>query len=117
MKSLFLAMALIMAFATLSMSASVSLQWDPNTESDLAGYKLYYAADSTNFDNATVIDVQNQTTTSVADLDPTKSYSFAVKAYNTAGMESAFSNVVTVLRCPTAPKNLKWTINITVSGQ
>lgn len=83
-------------FCSTVQASTVELTWTPNTEVDLAGYKVYYVADSTNFEQAIIIDVKNITTYAVTELDPLKSYSFVVTAYNTAGMESPFSNMVTV---------------------
>jgi hypothetical protein len=40
-------------------SAQVTLEWDPNTEPDLGGYKLYYG--NASGDYAEVIDVGNTT--------------------------------------------------------
>jgi chitinase len=83
---------------------SVLLQWDPNTESDLSGYKVYYKANSSSlpFDGtgagggSSPIDVHNQTTSTVTGLDPNKTYYFAVTAYNTSGIESEYSNIVKI---------------------
>jgi chitinase len=80
----------------------VVLQWAANMESDLAGYKVYYQADSaaTPFNGtgavqgSSPIDVKNQTTTTLNGLDAAKTYYFAVTAYNTAGKESSYSNIV-----------------------
>jgi hypothetical protein len=77
-------------------AASVQLQWDPNTEADLAGYKVYSSEESATLDGVTPLDVQNQTTVTISGLDPGKSYKFAVTAYNTAGVESSYSNIVTL---------------------
>jgi Big-like domain-containing protein/fibronectin type III domain protein len=73
----------------------VKLQWDPNTESDLAGYKVYYGVDG--LASPAQLDVKNQTIATIPGLDPDQNYAFAVTAYNTAGLESPFSNVVTAL--------------------
>lgn len=77
-------------------STSVLLQWDANTETDLAGYKVFYATSSTALSTSVPVDVKNVVTYTIGNLDQNKPYSFAVKAYNTAGMESAFSNIVTI---------------------
>ncbi len=93
-----LAAILSMGALTATASAStVSLQWDPSTDASVAGYKVYYQADSTTvpFQGAP-LDVQNVTTATVNNLDPSHSYSFAVTAYDAAGAESAYSNVVNV---------------------
>jgi hypothetical protein len=93
--------AVLAAIFSLSMStpgiaSTVSLQWDANTESDLAGYKVYYSADSSPLEGTVPIDVNNQTITTINGLDPDKSYTFAVSAYNTTGEESPFSSTVSV---------------------
>jgi chitinase len=80
----------------------VVLQWDANMEPDLAGYKVYYQADSPTapfngtgaVQGSSPIDVKNQTTTTINGLDPAKTYYFAVTAYNTNGKESSYSNIV-----------------------
>ena len=85
-------------------AATVGLQWDPNTETDLAGYKVYYEPDlpTVPFDGTEAtegvapIDVGNITTTTISGLDANKDYYFAVTAYDTEGLESSYSNVVKV---------------------
>ena len=99
-------------------AADVKLQWDANTESDLAGYRLYQKADSVVPPFTKVQDLPKGTTTAdVTGLDSAHSYSFAVTAYNTAGLESAYSNIVTIPAAPMAPGSLKWSLTLTVSGQ
>jgi len=102
---LFLLMYLGMSVAaTTCLASSIVLQWDANTESDLAGYKVYYQANSSTppFDGAGAIqgvapvDVANQTTATISGLDPGTDYYFAVTAYNTSGMESPYSNIVAI---------------------
>jgi len=73
------------------MAADVTLAWDPNTETDLAGYKIYYGTASRVYGAPIVIG--NQTTYTVTGLPPGVFY-FAVTAYNTAGLESGYSNEV-----------------------
>ena len=69
-----------------------TLEWDANTEPDLAGYKLYCGAASGSYD--TVIDVGNSTTYTLTDLPAGRTYYIAATAYNTAGLESGYSNEV-----------------------
>jgi hypothetical protein len=71
---------------------SVTLAWDPNSEPDLAGYRLYYGTASRSYYRT--VEVAGGTSVPVADLDPGTTYYFAVTAYNTAGLESDFSNEV-----------------------
>ena len=118
MRSLILSiMALALLIAGPALAADVTLQWDANTETDLAGYRLYQQADSAVPPFVKVQDLpKSAQTASVTGLDPTHSYSFAVTAYNTAGLESAYSNIVTVPAAPKVPGNLKWSLTLTVTG-
>jgi len=69
----------------------VTLQWDPNTETDLAGYKVYYGTASRSYSAPITIGLQSSYT--VSDLG-SGTYYFAVTAFNRDGLESAFSNEV-----------------------
>ena len=110
-------MALVLLVAGPAFAADVTLNWDPNTEADLAGSRLYQKADSATPPFVKVQKIPKGTTTaSVTGLDPAHSYSFAVTAYNTAGMESAYSNIVTIPAAPLAPAGLKWSLTLTVTG-
>jgi hypothetical protein len=95
----------LLSFAALVLpvhGAIVTLTWDPNTEPDIAGYKFYYGVQSRIYTN--VADVGNLITNTVSGLTEGMTYYFAVTAYNTAGVESDFSNEVNYT--PTAPTNL-----------
>jgi hypothetical protein len=70
----------------------VSLEWDPNTEPDLAGYKVYCGVSSGIYD--TVYDAGNQTTYTITGLETGKRYYIAITAYNMADMESGYSDEV-----------------------
>ncbi len=65
---------------------AVTLAWDPNPESDIAGYIISYGMSSRQY--TTRIDVGNTTRWVFSQPDPTKVYFLAVQAYNTAGLES-----------------------------
>jgi hypothetical protein len=71
---------------------SVTLAWDPNSEPDLAGYRLYYGTATRTYDRT--VEVSGDTRISVDDLEPGSTYYFAVTAHNTAGLESDYSNEV-----------------------
>ncbi|MBU1102670.1 fibronectin type III domain-containing protein [Patescibacteria group bacterium] len=84
-------------------AGSVTLAWDPNTEPDIAGYKIYYGTSTrTGTDPgvcglcgyATFVDVGNVTLRTIDNLTNGQTYYFSATAYNTAGLESAFSNEV-----------------------
>ena len=110
-------MALVLLVAGPAWAADVTLTWDANTESDMAGYRLYQKADSAVPPFIKVQDIPKGTTVAnITGLDSAHSHSFAVTAYNTAGMESPYSNIVTVPAAPLAPAGLKWSLTLTVTG-
>ncbi|WP_129125866.1 Ig-like domain-containing protein [Geomonas oryzae] len=108
------AILLIVAPAT-SLATSVSLAWDPSPDPDLAGYRIYYQANSGAVpfqgtgavEGNAPVDGRNSTTATISGLDPANSYYFAVTAYNSSGAESVYSNIVSV------PETLPPTVNIT----
>lgn len=73
-------------------ASALTVAWDPNTEDDLAGYKVYYGTQSGNYDF--VVDVGNVAQYTVSNLEPETQYYFAVTAYDTSGNESDFSEEV-----------------------
>ncbi len=75
-----------------ALAAQVTLEWDPNSESDLAGYKIYYGTASQAQTDS--IDVGNATTYTVMGLHDGTTYFFAATAYNTSNQESGYSNEV-----------------------
>lgn len=83
---------LFLAGGATSLAADVTLQWDANSESDLAGYKVYYGTAPGVY--GTPITLGKVTTYTIPSLPP-GTYYFAVTAYNTSGLESGYSNVAT----------------------
>lgn len=77
---------------TVVAAGQVTLMWDPNSESDLVGYRIYYGIASRSYDN--VIDVGNTETCTVTGLIPEVTYYFAATAYNTSELESDYSNEI-----------------------
>ena len=73
-------------------AGEVNLAWDPNTEPDVAGYRVYYGLGSRNYDH--VMEVGNSTSCVVTGLEQGRTYYFAATAVNTANIESDFSNEV-----------------------
>lgn len=96
MKStLIVLLALVMicgSFIPTAGAADVGLAWDANKESSLAGYKIYWGTDSGSLDN--VVDVGNVTEYTVVDLTDGQIYYFAATAYDTAGNESGYSDIL-----------------------
>jgi hypothetical protein len=70
-------------------AGDITLAWEPNTQPELAGYRLCYGIASGQY--VTVIDVGNVTTHTIPGLT-SGTYYFAVKAYSLTGEESNFSN-------------------------
>jgi hypothetical protein len=66
------------------------LVWDPNTESDIDGYRVYRGAESGVY--TTQVDVGNVTSYVPEGVDWTRRQFFTVRAYNTSGLESPPSN-------------------------
>ena len=76
--------------ASNAMAAQVTLAWDPNTESDLAGYRVHYGTASGSYTSHT--DVHNVTSYTVTGLTAGQTYYFAATAYDASGNESGYSN-------------------------
>ena len=86
-----------LAGPALSTAGTATVSWNPNMESDLSGYKIYYGTAS-----ATYTQVQNVALTSTPStpsltlnsLTDGETYFFAVTAYDLNGNESASSGEV-----------------------
>jgi chitinase len=78
--------------ASNALAAQVTLAWDANTESDLAGYKVHYGTASGSYTVHT--DVHKVTTSTVTGLTAGQTYYFVLTAYNAANKESGYSNQV-----------------------
>jgi hypothetical protein len=76
----------VFTVAAVAPVSSVTLVWDANTETDIAGYKMYVGTASGTY--AAPVDVGKVTTYCVTNLVSGTTYYFAVTAYNTSGMES-----------------------------
>jgi hypothetical protein len=93
---------LFLCFQASSYAASVTLEWDANTESDLVGYKLHYKTgcsgapyDGTGAtEGDSPIDVGNVTRFTLHGLDDDQTYFFTVSAYDDQERESLYSNEV-----------------------
>lgn len=85
----------------ISGSASVTLAWNRNVETNIAGYKLYYGNAPRTYDQ--IIDVADSITRTVSNLGRGITYYFAVKAYNNAGIEGPFSNEVSFIDSSSTP--------------
>ncbi|MBA2353418.1 MAG: IPT/TIG domain-containing protein, partial [Acidobacteria bacterium] len=85
---------LLLTHATAAAAGSVSLYWDANSEPDLAGYVLVYGTAPGVYTQSVSLPASATTheMTSLAD----GLYYFAVRAFSTGGVQSTYSNEVTV---------------------
>ena len=104
----FFAIAFSLCVLTPGFAMDVTLRWDANTETDRAGYRIYYdtasgppyegigAAEGASFIDVKITDVESGGTAQyeVTGLDDDEVYFFALTAYNTRGGESGYSNEV-----------------------
>jgi len=71
----------------------VVLEWSPNTESDLAGYRIFYRAEGSNYNYASPAWEGTATTCTISNLGD-GTYYFVARAFDTEGLESGNSNEV-----------------------
>ena len=72
---------------------SAIVSWNANTESDLAGYRVYYGTSSRNYPNS--ISVGKVTSATISGLTIGTKYYIALKAVDTSGNLSGYSAEVT----------------------
>lgn len=95
-------------------AADAILTWNPNTENNIAGYKIYVGPSSQNYHPP--IDVGNVTTWTLTGLAEGATYYFAVTAYNTSGAESGFSNEVSKTFVSTPDQTAPEISSVNVTG-
>jgi len=98
---LLVSLALLALFPSRLAASVLTLAWSPNTEYDLAGYKVYYGTRSRDYDAA--IDVGDVSQYTVRGLEPETRYYLALTAYDTWGNESDFSGEVSDVSNPDPP--------------
>ena len=91
------------AMVVLGAADIVSLRWSPNTEPDVAGYKIYYGSASRSYH--TVLNVGNITEYTFPAFERSGQYFFAITAYDTLGNESDFSEEVSTYITGTTDEN------------
>jgi hypothetical protein len=83
-------------------AATVTIAWDKNLESDIAGYKMHYGTTSGSYDYS--VDVGNYTSSAISGLAEGTTYYFAATAYNTNNIESSLSEeLVHTIPIPPSP--------------
>lgn len=96
-----LLLILLLNAPALANAATITVAWDANTESDLAGYVLEYGTSAGVYSSS--IDVGRTISYSVPSLTPGTRYYFAVRAYNTFGETSDRSTEVSDVAAEAPP--------------
>lgn len=84
-----------------SFADSIALAWNPNSEPDLDGYRIYYGESSGNYAHMT--DVGNTSSYRLSGLEPDTRYYVALTAYDIFDNESDFSDEVNGVSNPDPP--------------
>ena len=84
---------LILLGAHTGWAATVNVAWNPNGETDLDGYKLYYGTSSRSTGSYTDVAVINDETATSFQLNDLSAgtYFFSLTAFDKAGNESGYS--------------------------
>jgi len=86
-------LAQLSSFGAGSTAPSVTLAWNPNSESGLLGYNIYYGTAPRVYSGKVSVG-STKTNATIYNLQPGQTYYFAVTAANTAGEESDYSDEV-----------------------
>ena len=93
-KFILLCTTLILCSVTLCFAMNIKLQWNPNSEPDLAGYRVFYRVEGQSYDYTNPYWECIDTKCIIYDLDKTKTYYFVVRAFDTNGFESDNSDEI-----------------------
>jgi len=99
-------LSVLSSLALVAVASAASITWDPNTEPDLAGYRIYWGPASRSYTN--LLTVPAAPGVRITNWVPVVTVGFvAVTAFSTNGLESDYSNEITVTNRPAAPKNAR----------
>lgn len=81
-------------------TATATLMWDPVADPNIQGYKIYYGTASRSQAGSYPwsVNTEGSTVYTVADLQRGTTYYFAVTAYNASGLESEYSEEVSITK-------------------
>ncbi len=105
---------LILAFPCSALAASVNLRWDPNTESDISSYNVYYGTTSRGYGNP--IPVGNVTSHVIDGLQEGTTYFFSVTAVDTSGNESGYSSEISANATSSTPASEPYQIVLSTNS-
>ena len=100
---LFILATTVVLLAAPSKTSNVTLAWNPNTETNIVSYRVYWGGATRNYTNQIQVIGVNTTNATVTNLPIGAIHFFAVTAINTAGLESDYSNEVTYSAASPAP--------------
>jgi hypothetical protein len=93
------AFSITVSAAQAAQMGSATLRWTPPTRNEdgtpienLSGYRVYYGTSTSNLNQVVTISSAGITSARIENLTPATWY-FALKAYNSANVESRFSNI------------------------
>ena len=92
--SFMLALVLVLCCPVPSSAASLKISWNPNTETDLAGYRVYYGTSSRDYRDT--VEVGTLSEVVLDGFFEGSTYFLAVTAYDRSNNESPFSEEVSV---------------------
>ena len=98
------ALAIFMS-ASASAASSVTLAWD-STTNNIAGYKIYYGAASRTYTYTNTVVDSKATRVTISNLIVGATYYFVATAYDSANLESDYSNEAIYTNVPSAPPTI-----------
>ena len=92
---IYVVMILTLTIKTFAWAGTATLSWNPNTESDLAGYKVYFGTVSSTYTQSVDVGLTSTPATPqyiLNNLVEGNTYFFTITAYDTSGNQSGYSN-------------------------
>lgn len=104
-------LAVLLLIPAVALAGAVQLEWDHNTESDLAGYRCYFrqrypAVAGYSLYTSVPVGVNRCT---LNNMSSSRKYEYRVTAYNTSAQESGYSNAVYIGEKVVRPRMKKFT--------
>ena len=103
-KFILLFISVFFVFVPPAYAVDVSFQWDPNSEPDLAGYRVFFREEGQPYDYANPAWEGTETYSTIYNLNETKTYYFVSRAFDIYGFESGDS-IELYLEAETTPNN------------